>query len=37
MYNIFSQYMEFLQDLRSTGAKANKVTGGFLKESSPRP
>ena len=29
--------MEFLQDLCSTGAKANKVTGGFLVESSPRP
>ena len=28
--------MEFLQDLCSTGAKAGKVTGGFLVESSPR-
>ena len=37
IHNIFSKYMEFLQDLCSTGAKANKVTGGFLVESSPRP
>ena len=35
--NIFSKYMEFLQDLCSTGVKANKVTGGFLVESSPSP
>ena len=26
-----------LQDLCSTGAKVNKVTGGFLVNSSPRP
>ena len=37
IYNIFSKYMKFLQDLCSTGAKTNKVTGGFLVESSPRP
>ena len=29
--------MEFLQDLCSTGAKANKVTGDFLVESIARP
>ena len=29
--------MGFWQNLCSTGAKTNKVTGGFLVESSPRP
>ena len=37
MINIFSTYMRFLQDLCSTDAKTNKVTGRFLVESSPRP
>ena len=35
--NIFSKDMGFLQNLSSTGAKTNKVTGGFLVEQSPRP
>ena len=34
---IFSTYMEFLQDLCPTDAKTNKVAGRLLVESSPRP
>ena len=37
IYDIFSKYMGLLQDLCLTGAKANKVTGIFLVELSPRP
>ena len=36
IYNAFSKYMGFLQDLCSAGAKINKVVGRFLVESSPR-
>ena len=37
IYNIFSNYMGFLQGLYSTGTKTNKVTDRFFVESIPRP